>query len=259
MFMWGYIHTYFLEYMGYENSTYNRRMSSLRSFVNWCRKNKKAIVINPFEDVKSLEVEGDDEVIHAEEYFELLDTISLKTGYGTRGKKKPQVIRYWQPYLKPGIMLCLETGGRREEVVILKWNMIYEINEEPAFVICDNLKVDRIKKTKKAKPKVFPVTESFRKLLYLLGYERHKNKDRYLICPNREIMGISNTKIVDNFSRGFTHFYKQLNTGRNVSLKHLRNTNITYLTAQVGEDEAGKFTSHATKKVLKEHYLNEEL
>lgn len=49
----------------------------------------------------------------------------------------------YKSYLKNGIELALYTGGRREEVIDLKWNMITEKNNIPTYIEMKNLKVER--------------------------------------------------------------------------------------------------------------------
>lgn len=60
---------------------------------------------------------------------------------GGRGKRKNR----YRPYLKDGFKLCLLTGGRREEIIDLKWSDIYEHESGIKFFMFNNLKVERLK------------------------------------------------------------------------------------------------------------------
>ena len=52
-----------------------------------------------------------------------------------------------------------------------------------------------------------------------MGYENKKEKDEFLISPDRS--KTSTYALMDNLSKGFSHFYKQLGTGRDLQLKSL--------------------------------------
>ncbi len=165
----------------------------------------------------------------------------------------------YRPYLKDGIRLGLHTGGRGEEVVQLKWNMIYEKEGVPSYIMIANYKVERQKGegfNDNVKPKFFPITVSLKKTLYDMGYEIKKGKDEYLLHPDRD--DISYKTIIDNISKGFTHFYKLLNTGRNIQFKHLRKTYLTHLRIALGDDTK-ELSSHASDEVLEKHYIDKRI
>ena len=89
-----------------------------------------------------------------------------------------------------------------------------------------------------------------------MGYENKKGKDEYLISPDRS--KTSTYALMDNLSKGFSHFYKQLGTGRDLQLKSLRKTYLTYLSAALSGDTKS-LSSHTTDEVLQKHYVDEKI
>jgi hypothetical protein len=55
-----------------------------------------------------------------------------------------------------------------------------------------------------------------------------------------------------------THYYKQLNTGRNLTFKCLRKTYITRLALSLGLN-ARIITRHSGEDVIIKHYLDEKV
>ena len=255
----GFFHKYLLKDRNYASRTYNKKMGVLSSFFKWVAKEYRLPILNPFEDVQYRTSVPNNETITQEEYESLMKMMTLENGKRQLGGKRKEVKNFWRTYLKAGIMLSLETNGRREEIVELKWNMIYEIKDEPAFILSENLKVKRQKGegyNDHVAPKIFAVTDSLKELLYKLGYERYKGQNRYLICPDRG--EVSAKTIMNNLSKGFTHYYQLLGTGRKLQLRNLRKTNLSYLHSALGE-ETSKLTSHTTEQVLLRHYIDPRL
>lgn len=63
---------------------------------------------------------------------------------------------------------------------------------------------------------------------------------------------------VENLSKGFSHFYNQLDTGRELQLKSLRKTYLTYLASALSGDTK-TLSSHSTDEVLQKHYIDEKV
>ncbi len=63
---------------------------------------------------------------------------------------------------------------------------------------------------------------------------------------------------MENLSKGFSHFYKQLNTDKDLQLKSLRKTYLTYLSATMSGD-AKKLSSHTTDEVLQKNYIDQKV
>lgn len=255
----GYFHNYLLKDKSYENRTYNNKMGSLRRFFEWATKTFQLQMVNPFDDVRERSVVIKKDTITQREFKALLDIISPENGHTTTGIKNPKPRNRYMPYLKDGIELALHTGGRREEITELKWNMVHTIEGVPAYIEINNFKVERQLGqgfNDNVNPKIIPITKSLLKLLHRMGYEKKKGRDEYLLSPDRS--GTSAYAIMDNLSKGFSHFYKQLNTGRELQLKSLRKTYLTYLNSALSGDTKS-LTSHATDEILQKHYIDERI
>ena len=255
----GYFHSYLLNNKGYANKTYNNKIKALRSFFKWTIDNFDLKITNPFDRVRSRSVSIRKDTITKKEFKDLLDIISPENGHTTTGIKNPKVRNRYKPYLKDGIELALHTGGRREEIVELKWNMIQSIEGEPVYIAINNYKVERQLGegfNDNVVPKIIPITKSLLKLLHRMGYETKKGRDEYLLSPDRT--QTSAYAIMDNLSKGFSHFYNQLDTGRELYLKSLRKTYLTYLNSALSGDTK-KLSSHSTDDILLKHYIDEKV
>lgn len=255
----GFFHSYLLNDKGYSSKTYNNKIAVVRGFFKWAIDKFKLNASNPFERVKSRATTAKKDTITQKEFKALLEVISPENGKVVlTGTRKTSRNRF-KPYLKDGIELSLHTGGRREEVADTKWNMIVEKNGEPLYIAIRNLKIERQKGegyNENVAPKIIPITKSLKKLLYRMGYENKKGQNEYLLSPDRT--NTSTYAIIDNLSKGFTHFYKLLNTGRNLQLKSLRKTYLTYLSATL-QGDTKSLSSHSTDDVLQKHYIDERI
>ncbi len=253
----GLFHDYLLIDKNYRGATYNGKMTAVKKFFIWAIDKYTINMKNPFEKVRLLPVAVRRDTITKEEFKNLLKIIKPENGIEIKGKYKRN--RY-KLYLKDALELALHTGGRREEVVGLKWNMIREKDGEPIYIEVPNLKVKRKKGTRfdiDVPPKIIPVTKSLKMILFRLGYNMNKGKDRHLLNPDKRTA--SSTKSMNEaLSLGFSHFYNQLNTGRELKFKCLRKTYLTYLSSTLKGD-AKRLSSHATDTVLKKHYIDERI
>ncbi len=256
----GYYHSYLLKDMSYKNSTYNKKMSSLRTFFDWALKKYQIKRDNPFDEANRRTVVIQKDTIYKEEFEGLLNIITPKNGIVViKGKNRIYNRDFYRPYLKDALKLALHTGGRREEVVDLRWDMIKSINNEPAFLAVNNLKVERMTGegfNENIAPKIIPITKGLLDILNQLGYQEKKDSTDFMICPDRTDM--SNGTLMDLLSKGFSHYYKQLDTGRNLHFKCLRKTYLTYLDMAVKGDTK-VLSSHSTDDVLKKHYIDEKI
>ncbi|EDP96490.1 tyrosine-type recombinase/integrase [Kordia algicida OT-1] len=251
----GYFHKYLLEDLHHANRTYNKKMGIIKSFFIWSIEKFELKMTNPFKGFQKRPETSDNETITADEFKKLLEIISPLNGYVMEGKSKKN--RY-RDYLKDAFELGLHTGGRREEVVELKWNMIKETNNEPSYIVVSNLKVERQKGKAFAdnvKPKIIPITQSLMKLLLRLGYNENIGSHEYILAPNRKAKTQS---MMDAISKGFSHYYDLLGTERKLQFKNLRKTYLTYLVSALG-GEAKSLSSHSTDEVLQKHYIDKKV
>ena len=165
---------------------------------------------------------------------------------------------FYRPWLADGFNLALETGRRREEIINLKFKDITEENGMPIYIVYEDIKVNKIQNRKTEKNKKFgyiPVTNNLHKLLIKLGYEENKGKDKYILAPEVEIN--RNRVMSDVLSRGFSHYYQQLNTGRQLTFKSYRKAHITSLSIHLIQSEAVKrVTGHSDSGVIEKHYID---
>ena len=243
-------HEYLIEELKLSIVTYNKHFVILKAFFNWVIKTKHYNVINPFTHAELTFIKRDTTIITREEYIGLMDATTYDNGWGYHSGQKRNLFKNWLPF---AFRLGLETGGRAEEIISLRWCDLMEIEKGvPVFGI-SNLKVNRIKfgyDTGKY-IRYIPVTKSLKKLLNDLGFAEKQGSDRYLL--DRED-GMTDDYMMKTMSRGFTHFIKKV-TDRKIQFKDLRKTYITRLTLQVG-DKAKLFTGHSNDAVLKNHYLS---
>ncbi|WP_046758013.1 site-specific integrase [Kordia jejudonensis] len=256
----GYLHDYLLNHVeGIKSgTTYNNKMNRLKGFFDWAIKHYKLYIDNPFKEVKKRTATLKKDAITANEFKKLLEIISPETGSVIIGESKTKKNRY-KPYLKDGIELVLHTGGRRDEVVDMTWNMVKEIDNKPTYIEVPNFKVLRLKGdgyNDNVPPKIIPITKSLYKLLLRLGYNENKGSHEHVLVPDRS--KTSANAIKENLSKGFSHYYSLLDTGHKLQMKSLRKTYLTYLKIALGDD-AKKLSSHANDEILEKHYIDDKV
>ena len=235
----------------YSPRTFNKCMITLKGFFSFLIDIERIQMRNPFGVYNSKSVQPTRiETITKEEFERIIDVIDPVDSLMKLGGKG-EVKNMYRDYLKDGFRLFLLTGARREEVVDLKWGDIFYSGETYFFMI-KNKKVDRNKNIKGDFYKYIPINSDLFDLLNELGFEEKKTTNEYILCPERveSVLTIMNT-----LSKSFTFYKNKANIKKDVSLKHLRKTYISWVNQVMGV-ETGKLTSHSTDKVLVEHYLD---
>ena len=98
-------------------------------------------------------------------------------------------------------------------------------------------------------------TKKLKEVLVENGLEQNEGTDHYLIAPEKT----KNRETLKNqMSKGFSHYFNQLETGRNITFKCLRKTYITHLALSLGLN-ARVITRHSGDDVLIKHYLDKKL
>jgi len=78
--------------------------------------------------------------------------------------------------------------------------------------------------------------------------------DAFILAPD---IKISRGRVMsDVLSRGFSHFYDQLNTGRKLTFKCLRKTFITRLEIFMHGGDIKAITGHTNDQTIKRSYLD---
>ena len=243
----------FVEETTSSNASFNHHFRAVRSFYNFLIEERGYTIANPFKKV-ALRYEGTlPKSISKAEFDRLLEIISLEDSIL---EYKPGVRKnMYRPYLKYAFRLTLLTGRRTEEIVSLRWNNIQcDANNEPLYIESIDLKANRqanFNQAQRNKTVFIPVIPQLKALLYEMGFELLRNTSMYLIAPKDPS---SRKTIMNNLSKGFTFYYKKLNTGKDISLKHLRKTYLTHL--QIITGNAIGVSGHSSEDVLDNHYID---
>jgi hypothetical protein len=105
------------------------------------------------------------------------------------------------------------------------------------------------------KLKYIPITRTLKKVIFGNGYQNHKGTPTYLLAPDK----LTNRDTLKNqMSKVFSHYYKQLGTGRSLTFKCLRKTYITRLALPLGLN-ARVITRHNGEDVIIKHYLDQKV
>jgi hypothetical protein len=115
-----------------------------------------------------------------------------------------------------------------------------------------NLKVERIKKLSNTPKKYVPINKDLEDLLVEMGMNNINNPNDFIIFPERKC---SSRTLMDKISKSFTHYKNGAGIVKDVSLKNLRKTYITWVNQAMG-NETGLLTSHSTQQVLERYYLD---
>jgi integrase len=235
----------------YAPRTFNKCMISLKSFFNFLIEIEKVDMKNPFSVYNSKSVGSQKiETITKDEFEGILECVDNSDSLLKLGGKG-EVKNMYRDYLKVGFRLALLTGVRREELVDLKWSDIY-FSGETYFFMIKNKKVERNQNIKGEFYKYVPINSDLFDLLVELGYNSMENPDNYILCPERKE---SQLTIMNALSKSFTFYKDKAGITKNISLKHLRKTYISWVN-QVMAGDTKVLTSHSTDGVLKEHYLD---
>jgi hypothetical protein len=85
-----------------------------------------------------------------------------------------------------------------------------------------------------------------------MGYNEYKDSSRFIIYPERTI---SSKTIMDFLSKSFTHYKISSGIEKNISLKNLRKTYLTWVKASMG-GETRILSGHSTNDVLDDFYID---
>jgi len=253
----GLFHNFLLKDKKYCNVSYNKVITILRSFYNYLIEEGYYVHKNPFNRMSRRPVRPTIETITQKEYDDLLMIIDKDRAVQvlSTGERK----YHYYPWLKYAIQLGLLTGRRRDEIIHLKYSDIKSDNSGNMVLIeTEDHKVNRananLSETSK-KMIYIPITRTLKKMIYENGYQKHKSTDSYLLAPDK----LKNRESLKNqMSKGFSHYYNQLGTGRKLTFKCLRKTYITQLALSLGLN-ARVITRHSGEDVIIKHYLDQKV
>lgn len=235
----------------YAPRTFNKCMIALKGFFKFLIEIEKLEMNNPFQVYQSKSVANKRvETITKDEFEKILNSIKPEDSLFKLGGKG-EVKNMFRDYLKVGFKLLLFSGLRREEVTDLKWNDIF-FSVDVSFFMIKNKKVERNNNVKGEFYKYVPINSDLFDLLIELGYEKMKTTNNYILCPDRSE---SQLTIMNTLSKSFTFYKNKAGIKKDISLKHLRKTYISWVNQVMG-NETGVLTSHSANGVLIEHYLD---
>lgn len=245
-----------LENRGFAPRTFNKYMSYYTSFLTWYAEEFDTPIRNYFEKVKRKNLTPRPEAISYREYESLLAITTPENGIKEYKDGKKPTRNLYRPWLVAGFRLGLETGRRREEIANLRWKDIIE-SDGDLYIEVEDYKINRIQNRisdEEKKYNYIPVTHQLKKLLDELGYHIYKGMDAFILAPD---IKISRGKVMsDVLSRGFSHFYDQLNTGTKLTFKCLRKTFITHLEIFMHGGDIKAITGHTNDQTIKRSYLD---
>ena len=244
----------FYQYLNTEYSpkTFNKCFNTLKGFFDFLINIEDVDMKNPFANFTPKVIpKSNIEILTRGEFEAILvsvDRFDSKIKLGGRGEVKYM----YYCWLKNAFKLFLLTGARREEVVELKWKDIFVSENGVKFLMFGNLKVERIKKVSNTPKKFVPINKDLEDLLVDMGMNNIENPNDFILCPDRKC---SSKTLMDVISKSFTHYKNGAGIDKDVSLKNLRKTYITWVNQVMG-NETGLITSHSTQEVLERHYID---
>ncbi len=239
----------------YGERAFNKCLIAVKAFFEFLIDIENIEMKNPFRKyVRKVATPPTIDTITEDEFNKILEAVETYNPIQKLGGKGESKNRY-RHYLKDGFYLFLLTGGRREEVVDLKWSDIYTLDSGVKTFIVENLKVKRIKKNAKEYVKYFPINKDLEDFLIKLGMDEKLGKDEYILFPERDF---SSQGLMDILSKCFTYYKKAAGITKNISLSNLRKTYISWHNQVLGVD-TGLVTNSADRNVLKNHYIDPKI
>lgn len=247
-------HDHIITELKLSNRSFNKALTILSSFYKHVKEFEKIEVDNIFKNIPHKPTHTNVEILPQNEYEKLLEIVQHpELGKCKMGKETKQL---WRPYLKDFISVGLETGRRLEEVTMMTWDNI--IHDEAGNIKCirvEDYKTNRIKNRQGDQKKYIfvPITPSLHKLLMELGYDKYRGTNKHILAPEEPMKreGLKNL-----ITRGFTQYYKQLNTGKDITFKSLRRTYISNLAASIGVENARSITKHSSLEIMEQSYFD---
>jgi len=239
----------------YGNKTFNKCFIAVRAFFEFLIEIENIDMKNPFRKfVPKVAPPPTIDTITENEFEKILAAVDTANPIQSLGGKGETKNRY-RYYLKDGFYLFLLTGGRREEVVDLKWSDIYTLDSGVKTFIVTNLKVTRIKKNAKEYTKYFPINKDLEDYLNYMGMDEMLGKDEYILFPERDVNSLT---IMNDLSKGFTFYKVAAGITKDISLSNLRKTYISWHNKELGVD-TGLVTNSADRGVLKKYYIDPKI
>jgi integrase len=235
----------------YYPKSVNNIIQALTTFFDFLIDKEDIIMKNYFKECASLPVPKKSiKTIDKEDFEAILKAVDTCNPILVQNNGKK--INLYHTWMKDAFRLFLLAGGRREEIIHLKWSDIFTLKNGTKFFMIGNLKATRIQKTDKEYVKYIPIGADLEKVLMDMGMEEKKHSNERIIDPTEEY---STNTMMEKITKAFTHYKKGAGIDGEITLKHLRKTYISWTNQVLGKD-TGKITSHAGIKILNDHYLD---
>jgi integrase len=231
----------------YAPKTYNNKMFSLRQAFNYfINELDYKIARNPFKKVIPKATVAKKGFIQINDFRTLLTTVTPFAGIKLeKCKDRTKRVSLFRDWLTLYWELALYTGGRREDISMLKLKHVKEKHIE-VFDFKNSHKSEVIRWVARS-------TE-FNDLLQRLQTKYNLGPEDYLIEPrdNRR-----NT-LSNHASKAFTHYWANLETGYYARMYTLRDTHITLMIKRYGNSYQGVFGAHQNIDTSLRNYASYE-
>ncbi len=235
--------------------SFNKSLTHFSSVMKWYCEEYDVPVKNWFARINRRTTIYNPQSISKEDFDELLKKITPENGIQKYDKGAKRERNFYRSWLADGFQLGLFSGRRREEIVTLKWSDVVEDKEgKPLYIKSADIKVNRIQHRSEEEKKYIyiPLTQELKNLLRTLGYDSNRGSGKYLLAPEKE-NGSSRDLIMDDLSRGFSHFFRKLGKKEELKFGCLRKTYISHLRAFLGNN-AKYITGHTNDAIIDRHY-----
>ncbi len=237
----------------FANRTYNRHMDTVSEFINYFINNKGVQLRNYFSssNVQRKRIVSQKETISIKDFKRLLSLITEDNGVQvlSTGEKK----YHYHSWLRDAFELALLSGGRRDEIMLMKFSDIIEQDGKLNCIRTEdykyNLKNDLVEDIEK-KYIYSPIIYELRLVLRRLGYNKYKNTGRYIIAGDSKR---KRETLKEDMSKSFTHFYKLLGNEKELSFKNLRKTYVT-LVNNFTNGQGELITGHSGQGIIMKSY-----
>ncbi len=238
----------------YHPKSANNIIQSLTTFFNFLIDKEDIVIKNYFKECKSLPLPPKKiTILKKEEFDAIINAVDNYTSI--KVNKNGRKDKMYKPWMKTAFKLFLFLGGRREEVVSLRWSDLFVSDYGTKFFMMKNLKVERIQNTQDEYVKLAPIGKDFEDMLVDLGMNEKKYTDEKIIDPNEEY---ALSSLMELITDAFTHYRIGAGIKKSFTLKDLRKTYLTWTYHAMGQN-TGKISSHAGTKVLKDYYIDPQV
>ena len=220
----------------YAAKTFNHYISILNNFYNKFLIGEKDYDLkNPFRNVNFEKTKGRTEIIEIDEFNKLLEITTPENGLRQQTKR---IRNLYKPWLTEFWRMSLYTGRRPQDIPLLKVSNILE-----SHGYCEEQKTDQVR--------LFIVSEELLDFKAELIKKYSLSEDDYLIAPDKK----NRAEVKNGASLGFTHYWSLTGFDHRI-LYDLRNTYITRLRTNVGDESLRFFGLHAKISTTDKNYVN---